>query len=169
MIHEQEEAAVPPPSSCGRETTSRTQSGQGASRMPKRISSQRTMRGSSTLCVALALLGACRPASPALLLGASLSDAFQPARPLRCTPLIVASANVELGEGAIGGEKKFMGGPFTILYQVGPPWRQPRGKSMVSLVNSAARIGWHLWGVDLRFPSRLGRRRRRRCGEWAGT
>ena len=29
-----------------------------------------------------------------------------------------------------------------------PPWRQPRGKSMVSLVNShtnATRIGWHLW------------------------
>jgi hypothetical protein len=35
-----------------------------------------------------------------------------------------------------------------------PPWRQPRGKSMVSLVNShtnATRIGWHLWEIDLRF------------------
>ena len=34
-----------------------------------------------------------------------------------------------------------------------PPWRQPRGKSMVSLVNShttATRIGWHLWEIDLR-------------------
>ena len=81
------------------------------------------MRGSSSLCVALALLGACRPASPALLLGASLSDAFQPARPLRCPPLIVASANVasvqKVGEDSIGGEKKFMGGPFQILFEVG--------------------------------------------------
>jgi len=36
----------------------------------------------------------------------------------------------------------------------GPPWRQPRGKSMVSLVNShtnATRTGWHLWEIDLRF------------------
>ena len=35
-----------------------------------------------------------------------------------------------------------------------PPWRQPRGKLMVSLVNShadATRIGWHLWKIDLRF------------------
>ena len=34
-----------------------------------------------------------------------------------------------------------------------PPWRQPGGKSMVSLVNSrtnAPRIGWHLWEIDLR-------------------
>ena len=43
-----------------------------------------------------------------------------------------------------------------------PPWRQPRGKWMVSLVNShtnATRIGWHLWAIDSRFapgwPSRL--------------
>jgi len=31
-----------------------------------------------------------------------------------------------------------------------PPWRQPRGKSMVSLVNyhtNATRIGWHLWEI----------------------
>jgi len=37
---------------------------------------------------------------------------------------------------------------------VKPPWRQPRGKSMVSLVNShtnATRIGWHLWEIDSRF------------------
>ena len=36
-----------------------------------------------------------------------------------------------------------------------PPWSQPRGKSMVSLVNSATRIGWHLWEVDLRFAHGL--------------
>ena len=42
------------------------------------------------------------------------------------------------------------------LYRVGiPPWRQPRGKLVVSLVDSctnATRIGWHLWELDLRFP-----------------
>ena len=35
-----------------------------------------------------------------------------------------------------------------------PPWRQPRGKSMVSLVNShtnATSKRWHLWEIDLRF------------------
>jgi len=39
-----------------------------------------------------------------------------------------------------------------------PPWRQPRGKTMVSLVNSytdATRIGWHLWEIDLRFAPGL--------------
>ena len=39
-----------------------------------------------------------------------------------------------------------------------PPWRQPRGKSMVSLVISltnATRIGWHLWEIDFRFPPGL--------------
>jgi len=39
-----------------------------------------------------------------------------------------------------------------------PPWRQPRGKSMVSSVNShtnATRIGWHLWEIDLRFAHGL--------------
>ena len=39
-----------------------------------------------------------------------------------------------------------------------PPWRQPRGKLMVSLVNShtnATRIGWHLWEIDLRFAPGL--------------
>ena len=39
-----------------------------------------------------------------------------------------------------------------------PPWRQPRGKQMVSLVNShtnATRIGWHLWEIDLRFAPGL--------------
>ena len=39
-----------------------------------------------------------------------------------------------------------------------PPWRQPRGKSMVSLVNShtnATGIGWHLWEIDLRFSPGL--------------
>ena len=39
-----------------------------------------------------------------------------------------------------------------------PPWGQPRGKWMVSLVNShtnATRIGWHLWEIDLRFAPGL--------------
>ena len=39
-----------------------------------------------------------------------------------------------------------------------PPWRQPRGKWMVSLVNTrtnATRIGWHLWEIDLRFAPGL--------------
>ena len=35
-----------------------------------------------------------------------------------------------------------------------PPWRQPRGKWLVSLVNShtnATSKRWHLWEIDLRF------------------
>ena len=39
-----------------------------------------------------------------------------------------------------------------------PPWRQPRGKTMVSFVNShtnATRIGWHPWEIDLRFAPGL--------------
>ena len=35
-----------------------------------------------------------------------------------------------------------------------PPWRPPRGKWMVSLVNShtnATSKRWHLWEIDLRF------------------
>ena len=39
-----------------------------------------------------------------------------------------------------------------------PPWRQPRGKWMVSSVNShtnATIIGWHLWEIDLRFAPGL--------------
>ena len=39
-----------------------------------------------------------------------------------------------------------------------PPWSQPRGNSMVSLVNShtnATRIGWNLWNIDLRFAPGL--------------
>ena len=39
-----------------------------------------------------------------------------------------------------------------------PPWRQPRGESMISLVNShtnSTRIGWHLWEIDLRFAPGL--------------
>jgi len=39
-----------------------------------------------------------------------------------------------------------------------PPLRQPRGKWMVSVVNShrnATRIGWHLWEIDLRFAPGL--------------
>jgi len=40
------------------------------------------------------------------------------------------------------------------LEKSSPPWRQPRGKTMVSLVNShanATRIRQHLWEIDLRF------------------
>ena len=39
-----------------------------------------------------------------------------------------------------------------------PPWRQPRGKWMVSLVNShtnATSRRWHLWEIDLRFAPEL--------------
>ena len=39
-----------------------------------------------------------------------------------------------------------------------PPWIQPRGRWMVSLVNSHTnntRIGWHLWEIDLRFAPGL--------------
>ena len=39
-----------------------------------------------------------------------------------------------------------------------PPWRQLRGKLMVSLVNfhtHATRIGWHPWGIDLIFAPGL--------------
>ena len=39
-----------------------------------------------------------------------------------------------------------------------PPWRQPRGRWMVSLVNShtnATRIGWHMWEIDFRFAPGL--------------
>ena len=32
-----------------------------------------------------------------------------------------------------------------------PPCRQPRGKWMVSLVNSHTNATWHLWVIDLRF------------------
>ena len=46
----------------------------------------------------------------------------------------------------------------TAQTQPPPPWRQPRGRWMVSLVNShtnATRIGWHLWEIDLRFAPGL--------------
>ena len=55
-------------------------------------------------------------------------------------------------------------GPAIVHRRVGaagvspPPWRQPRCKSIVSLVNShtnATRIGWHLWEIDLRSPPGL--------------
>ena len=39
-----------------------------------------------------------------------------------------------------------------------PPWWQPSGKLMLSLVNShtnATRIGWHLWEIDFRFAHGL--------------
>jgi len=44
------------------------------------------------------------------------------------------------------------------LLSPNPPWRQPRGKWMVSLVithTNATRIGWHLWEIDLRFAPGL--------------
>ena len=40
----------------------------------------------------------------------------------------------------------------------GAPWRQPRGKPIVSLVNShtnATSKRWHLWEIDLRFAPGL--------------
>ena len=48
---------------------------------------------------------------------------------------------------------KLWGSPHSL-----PPWGQPRVKSMVSLINShtnAARVGWHLWEIDLRFADQL--------------
>jgi len=39
-----------------------------------------------------------------------------------------------------------------------PPWMQPRGNSMVSLINShtnATRSRWHLWEIDSRFAPGL--------------
>ena len=35
-----------------------------------------------------------------------------------------------------------------------PPWRRPRGRCIISLVNSRANTTskrWHLWAIDLRF------------------
>jgi len=40
----------------------------------------------------------------------------------------------------------------------GPPWRQPRDKTIVSLINSHTNVtgfGWHLWEIDLRFAPEL--------------
>ena len=50
----------------------------------------------------------------------------------------------------------------------GPPWRQPRGKWMISLVNShtnATLKRWHMWEIDLGFAlnSTLGWRERFGC------
>ena len=39
-----------------------------------------------------------------------------------------------------------------------PPWRQPMGKTIVSLVNSHANATskrWHLWEIDLKFALEL--------------
>ena len=44
------------------------------------------------------------------------------------------------------------------VYLLPPLWRQPRGKSMVSLANchtNAVRIGWHLGEIDLRVAPGL--------------
>ena len=49
-------------------------------------------------------------------------------------------------------------GKFLSCSEVCPPWRQPRGKLMGSLVNShtnTTRIGWHLWEIDLRLAPGL--------------
>jgi len=67
------------------------------------------------------------------------------------------------GRGAVSYER---GTPVSIVAEAlpgsvcgpDPPWRQPRGKLVVSLVNShtnATRIGWHLWEIDLRFAPGL--------------
>ena len=49
-------------------------------------------------------------------------------------------------------EKQIEQGEGKFLMNQEPPWRQPRGKWMVYLVNShtnATRIGWHLCKIDL--------------------
>ena len=62
---------------------------------------------------------------------------------------------------AIESERWLLGrGKRGLLYAVNspPPWRQPKAKSMISLVNShtnATRIGWHLWEIDLGFAPGL--------------
>ena len=53
-----------------------------------------------------------------------------------------------------------------------PPWRRPRGNSMVSSVNShtnATRIGWHLWEIDLRFAPGLPEIDLRFAPGWTGV
>ena len=57
-----------------------------------------------------------------------------------------------LSEHSLGAQP--LGTGLHILIRFYPPSRQPRGKLMVSLVNShanAIRTGWHLWEIDLRF------------------
>ena len=58
----------------------------------------------------------------------------------------------------------------------GPPGRQPRGRWVVSLVNShtnATSKRWHLWEIDLKICPQLASRVMCRCGfprtaQWAG-
>ena len=55
------------------------------------------------------------------------------------------------------GEEEDKVPPLPIGDEV-PPWRHPRGKSMVYSVTShanATSIGWHLWEIDLRFSPGL--------------
>ena len=67
----------------------------------------------------------------------------------------------QLGEqGSVEWIASGLGGAGLAVHAVGasgPPCK-PRGNSIVSLVNShtnAARIGWHLWEIDLRFAPGL--------------
>jgi len=65
---------------------------------------------------------------------------------------------IHLPLGCLQGGETSRGGPLGSRRATFPPWRQPRGKSMVSLVNyhtNATRIGWHLWEIDLRFAPGL--------------
>ena len=102
--------------------------------------------------------GASRPPSPILLQqNVAPNVAPRPRRPrgrpqpFKKSNSTKGSRKVEKERGnMVRGLKKSLGAP--------PPWRQPRGKTIVSLVNShsnATRIGWHLWEIDLRFAPGL--------------
>jgi len=69
-------------------------------------------------------------------------------------PRVIISQYFSRGLDLLG----FLPGWGTRFEGLGPPWRQPRGKLIVSLVNShinATRIGWHVWEIDLRFAPGL--------------
>ena len=56
--------------------------------------------------------------------------------------------------GPAGGGLQKKQAPQQVLPPPNPPWRQPRGKWMISLVNShtnATSQKWHLWALDLIF------------------
>jgi len=62
----------------------------------------------------------------------------------------------EFGSHTVSQEAR--GAPSRGKPRQDPPWRQPRGKTMVSLVNShtnATSTRWHLWEIDLRFAPGL--------------
>ena len=70
----------------------------------------------------------------------------------------VEVVTVLLEAGAAHSAKAMDGTAPLHIAVLHPPWRQPRGKLMVSLVNShtnATRIGWHLLEIDFRFAPGL--------------